>query len=62
MEQVEGKKAVLLNFACHPTVLNGTNLKVSADFPGAIQTALKAVSYTHLDVYKRQGYRFSYRQ
>ena len=45
MEQVEGKKAVLLNFACHPTVLNGTNLKVSADFPGAIQTALKADGY-----------------
>lgn len=45
VEQEDGHKAVLLNYACHPTVLNFTNNKVSADFPGAIQKAMEPHGY-----------------
>lgn len=45
IEQEEGKKAVLLNFACHPTILNGANTKISADFPGAIQRVMQDRGY-----------------
>ncbi len=31
----DGPVATLLNFACHPTVLNQTNLMLSGEFPGA---------------------------
>lgn len=37
----EEKKALLVKLACHPTVLNGSNLEVSADFPGAIEPNFK---------------------
>lgn len=40
IEQEHGKKAILLNFACHPTIMNGVNKKVSADFPGAIDQCM----------------------
>lgn len=36
IEQEEGRKALLVNYACHPTVLNQENTKISADFPGAL--------------------------
>ena len=31
------KKALIVRMACHPTVLNGDNLMMTADFPGAIE-------------------------
>lgn len=34
--QKTGKKILIYNFACHPTILNQLNLEVSADFPGEI--------------------------
>ena len=30
------KKVLLVNFACHPTILNDTNLEISADFCGKL--------------------------
>ncbi len=45
IEQEEGKKAILLNFACHPTVLNSANVKASADFPGAIHHVMQEHGY-----------------
>lgn len=36
----ETKKALLIKVACHPTVLNGDNLEVSADFPYAVEKNL----------------------
>lgn len=43
--QEDGRKAVLLNYACHPTVMNGKNLKVSADLPGAVAACMKQHGY-----------------
>lgn len=37
-----GKKVILYNFPCHPTVLSAANLYVSADFAGCIQKHLDA--------------------
>ncbi|HEX6443993.1 MAG TPA: hypothetical protein VF053_02815 [Streptosporangiales bacterium] len=34
--------AVLVDYACHPTVLNHDNLRYSADFPGAARTVAAA--------------------
>lgn len=34
------KKALIIRMACHPTVLNGDNLDMTADFPGAIEPHL----------------------
>lgn len=45
LEQNGGKKAVILHYACHPTVMNGENLKVSADFPGAIAACMQRHGY-----------------
>ncbi len=39
------KKMMLVNFACHPTVLHEDNHLCSADFPGALQRHLKAEGY-----------------
>lgn len=36
-------KALLLNFACHPTVLGADNLSVTPDFPGAAVAAVKNI-------------------
>lgn len=41
IEQEQGQKAIMVNFACHPTIMNGANKKVSADFPGAIDQCMK---------------------
>lgn len=38
-------KIILYNFACHPTILKGDNLKISADFPGVINKLLKNKGY-----------------
>lgn len=38
IEQEKGRKVMLVNFACHPTVLNQDNVKISADFPGSLHT------------------------
>ena len=37
-----GKKLILYNFPCHPTVMNAANLEVSADFAAGIETLLAA--------------------
>ncbi|MBP3399006.1 MAG: neutral/alkaline non-lysosomal ceramidase N-terminal domain-containing protein [Erysipelotrichaceae bacterium] len=37
----EQKKALIVRMACHPTVLNGDNLEMTADFPGTIEVHLK---------------------
>lgn len=34
IERNDGRKALIYNYACHPTVLDKYNNKVSADFPG----------------------------
>lgn len=41
IKQISGKRALLYNFACHPTVLNMDSIKASADLPGAIRNELK---------------------
>lgn len=45
IEQLKGKKAILVNFACHPTVLNQNNVKISADFPGALDQNMFELGY-----------------
>lgn len=35
-------RAVLVNYACHPTVLGPDNLEYSADYPGAMKQAVEA--------------------
>lgn len=37
----ENSKNLFINYACHPTVLNYTNLEVSADYPGSISKHLE---------------------
>lgn len=32
-KQANGSKYLLYNFACHPTIMNGVNLKITADLP-----------------------------
>lgn len=44
-EQDNGEKAVAVNFACHPTVLNMKSKLVSADIPGAMNKLLKENGY-----------------
>jgi neutral ceramidase len=44
--RLEGASGLLggaFNFACHPTVLDHNNLKLSADYPGAARRALSAI-------------------
>lgn len=45
LKQKSGKQAVIINFACHPTVLDATNLQISADFPGTINNYLTDKGY-----------------
>lgn len=40
-------KSLLINYACHPTVLNKDNLMLSADLPGEI-TKLLSTQYTNI--------------
>ena len=39
----DGKKVILYNLCCHPTVMNKENLLISADFPGAIAEKLEGI-------------------
>ncbi|MDR2049246.1 MAG: neutral/alkaline non-lysosomal ceramidase N-terminal domain-containing protein [Treponema sp.] len=39
--RADGKKILLYNLCCHPTVLNAHNRLVSADFPGAVAALLE---------------------
>lgn len=39
-ERSDEKKVLLYNYACHPTVLNPSNLLITADFPYAVEQAL----------------------
>ncbi len=45
LEQEDGRKAMLLHYACHPTVLNSESVRVSADFPGAVAARMKQHGY-----------------
>lgn len=45
IEQLKGKKAMLVNFACHPTVLNQNNVEISADFPGVLDQTMFELGY-----------------
>ncbi|MBI5366855.1 MAG: neutral/alkaline non-lysosomal ceramidase N-terminal domain-containing protein [Planctomycetes bacterium] len=35
-------RGILVNYAAHPTILGGENMRISADFPGALCDALEA--------------------
>lgn len=37
----QGKKAIMYHFACHPTILNGNNVYISADLPGEVSKVLE---------------------
>lgn len=39
-ERKDGKKVLLYNYACHPTVLNPSNLLITADLPYAVERNL----------------------
>lgn len=41
-ERIDGKKVLLYNFACHPTVTGPENLSITADFPYAVEQALSS--------------------
>ena len=44
IEAADGRLlAALVNYGCHPTVLSGDNLLISADYPGAARSALQAL-------------------
>lgn len=43
----DGRQAVIYNYACHPTVLDRTNMSFSADFPGR---AAKVVETNGIDM------------
>ena len=42
--RMDGKKILLYNLCCHPTVLNKENLLISADFPGTVAEKLEEAS------------------
>lgn len=44
-EQRHGRRSIITNFACHPTVLNDQNLSISADYPGAIDAHMIQQGY-----------------
>ncbi len=39
-ERIDGKKILLYNYACHPTVTGPRNVKITADFPYAVERDL----------------------
>ena len=41
LKQKTGKRALIYNFACHPTILDQHNLKISADLPGYVAEKLE---------------------
>lgn len=41
-ERIDGKKILLYNFACHPTVTGPENLMITADFPYAVEQELSS--------------------
>ena len=45
VKQVQGKKILIYNFACHPTILNQVNVEVSADFPGVVNNRFNENGY-----------------
>ena len=45
LKQEDGTKAIILHYACHPTVMTCENKKISADFPGAIAACMKQHGY-----------------
>lgn len=42
----EDKKALIVNFACHPTILKADNRYISSDFCGAFADAMEPEGYT----------------
>lgn len=40
--RADGKKLLLYNLSCHPTVLNAENRLLSADFPGGVNARLRS--------------------
>ena len=40
-QTISGRKYLFYNFACHPTILNGTSEFLSSDFPGATAELLQ---------------------
>lgn len=47
----DGKKVILYNYACHPTVLSKYNMQISADFPGETACLLESRSDIGLAVF-----------
>lgn len=45
VKQKQGKKILIYNFACHPTILNQMNVEVSADFPGVVNQKFNSKGY-----------------
>lgn len=45
LKQEDGRKGVLLHYACHPTVLNSESILLSADFPGAVASCMEQRGY-----------------
>ncbi|MCL2321410.1 MAG: neutral/alkaline non-lysosomal ceramidase N-terminal domain-containing protein [Oscillospiraceae bacterium] len=43
--RIDGKKVLLYNFACHPTILNINNTMITADLPWGVSTILENSSY-----------------
>ncbi|HHY98560.1 MAG TPA: hypothetical protein GX509_07460 [Firmicutes bacterium] len=48
-------KAILINFACHGTVLGSKNLYISADYPGAVVGVIQAVMGENVTVLFTNG-------
>ncbi len=41
----DGKRLLLYNFSCHPTIVNHGNYEITADFPGAVAKLAEACDY-----------------
>ena len=41
----DGKKLLLYNFSCHPTIMNHNNHQITADYPGAVAKLLEGSEY-----------------